>query len=314
MDTAKIIIRPEVVADYPAIADIHMRAFDNRVDVSLIVSLQRHRRSFDPELSLVAELDGRVVGHVLFSPERIRLLSQSVPAVNLSPIGIDPAYQGQGIGGRLILEGHRIAALKGYCLSILLGHPTYYPRFGYQQRAYGPSQVIAAVNVLPKDLLETRKPTSEDVPALQELWRHEEGAVDMALEPGPDLLDWLSPNTAVQATVYTRNDEVVGYTRINAKEPTKPRVFLARDSEAARAMVAMLAHALEADTPPTEYVLPLHPFSASTQAFGQATPTAWNAAMVCPLGPSPFEEYMAAVQQGQRPPGRVIWPVAFDLD
>jgi putative acetyltransferase len=314
MDTAKIIIRPERVADYATIADIHVRAFDNRAVEALIISLQRHRRAFDPDLSLVAELDGRIVGHALFTPEQMRLFGQTLPVVNLAPIGVDPAHQGQGIGGRLISEGHTIATAKGYRLSVVLGHPTYYPRFGYQQRAYGPSQVVASVNALPKDLLETRNPTSEDVPALQELWRHEESAVDMAIEPGPNLLDWLSPNPAIQATVYTRNGEPVGYTRVHDKEPTKPRVFLARGREAARAMVATLAHNLEADIPPTAYVLPLHPFSASTQAFGQATTTAWNAAMVCPLAPSPFEEYMASVQEGQRPPGRVIWPVGFDLD
>ncbi len=313
MDTAKLIIRPETVADYAMIADVHARAFTNQRRVGLIVSLLRHRRAFDPDLSLVAELDGRVVGHVLFSPYRMRLLNQTVVTVNLSPIAVDPAYQSQGIGGRLISEGHALATAKGYALSILVGHPTYYPRFGYQQRVYGPAQVIASTTSLP-DVLETHEPTSDDLLMLQELWQHEESAVDMALQPGPDLLDWISPNPAIRATVYTHHDLVVGYTRINTAQPTAPLYFLARDNEAAQAMVATIAHTSEAGTPPTEYVLPLHPFSASTMAFGEATTTAWNAAMVCPLGPSPFEEYMAQAQEGQRPPGRPIWPVAFELD
>jgi hypothetical protein len=79
--------------------------------------------------------------------------------------------------------------------------------------------------------------TREDVPRLNELWLHKERAVDMALEPGGDLLDWLSPNPAIQATVYTRSGDVVGYTRVHTEEPTKPRVFLAWDHEAARAMI-----------------------------------------------------------------------------
>ena len=314
MDTAKLIIRPEAVADYAAIANVHARAFTNQRRVGLLVSLLRHRRAFDPDLSLVAELDGRVAGHVLFSPYRMRLLNQTVATVNLSPIAVDPAYQGQGIGGRLISEGHALAAAKGYALSILVGHPTYYPRFGYQQRVYGTARVVASTTILPDVLLETHEPSSEDSPMLQELWQHEESAVDMALEPGPDLLDWISPNPAIRATVYTRDDVVVCYTRINAAQPTRPRYFLARDNEAAQAMVATMAHTLDADTPPTEYLLPLHPFSTSTQAFGEATTTAWDAAMVCPLAPSSFEEYLAQVQEGQRPPGRPIWPVAFDLD
>ncbi|HEY8285015.1 MAG TPA: hypothetical protein VIJ28_11575 [Chloroflexota bacterium] len=64
-------IRPEAAADYAAIADLHARAFGHRTGEALVVALLRHRGSFDPELSLVAEMDGRVVGHVLFSP-RVR--------------------------------------------------------------------------------------------------------------------------------------------------------------------------------------------------------------------------------------------------
>jgi putative acetyltransferase len=63
-----------------------------------------------------------------------------------------------------------------------------------------------------------------------------------------------------------------------------------------------------------EAVLPLHPASASTAALGTAEASAWMAAMVCPLAPSPFEEYYAQVKAGTRPPGRPIWPNAFDVD
>ena len=137
----------------------------------------------------------------------------------------------------------------------------------------------------------------------------------MAFEPGLDLLDWLSPHPAVRTTVYLHNREVVGYTRIHSNEPTRPRVFLARDHEAARAMVATMAHTLQSRASGTEYILPLHPFSASAKAFGQAmaTSTASPAGMACSLGPSPLDSYFAHVRDGQRPAGRPLWPVAFDL-
>ncbi len=127
----------------------------------------------------------------------------------------------------------------------------------------------------------------------------------MAFEPGLDLLDWLSPHPAVRTTVYLRNREVVGYTRIHIEEPTKPRVFLARDHEAARAMVATIAHTLQGGASGTEYILPLHPFSASAQAFGQATATstASPAGMACSLGASPLDEYFVHVRDGGRPSG-----------
>jgi putative acetyltransferase len=313
MDTTRWIIRPESITDYPDIGLLQARAFGNRAGEALIIALLRQRRAFDPELSLVAETNGRVVGHVLFSPHQMRLLNQVVRSVNLAPIAVDPVYQGRGIGGQLIIEGHKIAAAKGYTVSILLGHTSYYPRFGYHTHAFGSAQVVVPINAHTDNLLDVHSPTSEDVPDLYELWRHEEENVDMTFEPELDLLDWLSPNPAVRATVYTRNSQVVGYTRIHTGEPTRPQVFLAPDHEAARAMVATMARQLRADTSGTEYILPLHPSSASAQAFGHATCKAMAAAMACSLGSSPLDDYLAQVRSEQRPPGRPIWPVAFDL-
>lgn len=94
-------IRAETLQDYAAIAQVHIRAFGGRLDEALIVALQRQRPQFDPELALVAEVEGLVVGHALFMPQVIRLLGTDVRAVNLAPIGIDPAYQRRGVGARL---------------------------------------------------------------------------------------------------------------------------------------------------------------------------------------------------------------------
>ena len=310
-----MVIRPERVTDYSEIALLNARAFGNRAVEASIVALLRQRRAFDPELSLVAERDERVIGHVLFSPYKLHLLDQTIPAVNLAPLAVHPAYQGQGIGGQLIIEGHRIAKAKGYGVSVLLGHPTYYPRFGYHTHAFGTAQMVLSMNAIHEDPLETRSPTSEDVPLLYDLWLHEEGTVDMVLEPDADLLAWLSPNPGIRTDVYLRNNKVVGYTRIQVGEPARPHVFLAQNHQAARAMVATIHHTLNKSATGTEYILPLHPFSASALAFGDATATchSMSAAMACSLGPGPFDDYLAQAQTGQRPPGRLIWPVAFDI-
>ena len=310
-----MIIRPERVADYSEIALLNAIAFGNRAVEANIVALLRQRWAFDPELSLVAERNGHIVGHVLFSPYKLHLLNQTIHAVNLAPLAVHPVHQSQGIGGQLINEGHRIAKAKGYEVSVLLGHPTYYPRFGYHTHAYGTAQMVLSMNTLHEELLETRSPTNEDVPLLYDLWLHEEGLVDMVLEPDSDLLAWPSPNPAIRAEVYLRNNEVVGYTRIQVGEPTRPHIFLARDHQAARAIVATIHHSLNTSAAGTEYILPLHPFSASAQAFGEATAScqSMSAAMVCSLGPGPLDDYLAQVRTGQRPPGRLIWPVAFDL-
>ncbi|HEV7129110.1 MAG TPA: N-acetyltransferase, partial [Ktedonobacterales bacterium] len=252
-----MIIRPERVADYAAIGRLHARAFGDRAHEATIVALLRQRRAFDPELALVAEIGGRVAGHALFSPYSMRLLDQTIAAVILAPLAVDPAEQRRGIGGQLIAEGHRIALAKGHSVSILLGHPSYYPRFGYQTHAFGTARVVVARDASYDSLaLDLRGPTDADVPALQALWRHEEGAVDLALAPGPDLLDWLSPNPAVRASVYIYDGEVVGYTRTHNHEPATPRVLLARDGATARAMVATLLGRQGADTAASACTLP----------------------------------------------------------
>lgn len=302
-------IRAETPADYAAIAAVNARAFGERASEAVIVTLLRQRANFDPTLSLVAELDGRVVGQVLFSPYTVRLLGEAVRAVNLAPIAIDPAHQRQGLGGQLIGAGHALAREQGFAFSFLLGHPGYYPRFGYRQRAYGAATLTVSVNdVLSYPALIPRRLAEADVPALHALWRETEGAVDFALDPGLELLDWISPNPAIESWVFAEANVIVGYARVPVAERHQPRVFFTREVDIARRMLAYLAQT--ASTP--NLILPLHPASRLA-ALGQATANAWDAAMACPLWPSPFDEYYSQVLAKHRPPGQVIWPTAFDL-
>ena len=85
-------------------------------------------------LSLVAELDGQVIGHVAFSPARIAFdgKTSAVYVVALGPIAVQPDHQRQGIGSQLILKGFEMLASQSPQLIFLLGHPGYYPRFGFR--------------------------------------------------------------------------------------------------------------------------------------------------------------------------------------
>lgn len=306
-------IRPESVQDYTAISQVLLRAFDNQMGIVALVALLRLRQQFDPELSLVAEMEGRVVGHVLFSPYTVRLLDGDLRAVNLSPLAIDPGYQNQGVGTALVEEGHRLARAKGYPLSTVLGHPPYYPRFGYQTGVYGSASITINTDTLPelggfsKKLLEQRDPIEGDIPTLERLWLHEEGGVDFALYPENNFSEWLSPNPIIASTVYLRDGEIVGYTRIRETEPTSPRIFLAADHDAALKMAGEIGFVT------THITLPLHPRSASASAFGVPTAEAWQAGMAMSLLPNPFDDYLPMVKAGARPPGRSIWPTPFDL-
>jgi putative acetyltransferase len=305
-----VLIRPETASDYAAIADLHFVAFGERPEEALIVTMLRQRRMFDPSLSFVAEDAGRVVGHALFNPYVARVCGEKVPVVNLAPIGVEPAYQRTGIGSRLIAAGHDAAHAGGYMAGILLGHIDYYPRFGYQPSAFGVSTLEVTVDNTAPHELTSRAPTSADVEALYSLWLLEEGDVDFALEPGTSIMDWVSPNPAIESLVFERAGEMVGYARVHGQEPAKPRVFLARDDLAARAMVQALAQTAGVE----RLTLPLHPASRSAPAFGVPEATAWRAAMVCAWEPSPVDQYLDQLQRGERPPGRPQWPVAFDLE
>lgn len=299
-------IRSETVADYAAIAALNIRAFGERVAEASMVANQRQRRHFDPALSLVAEIDGQIVGHVLFMPERTRLLGEDVAIVNLAPIAVDPARQKQGIGGALIEAGHSLAREKGYALSILLGHTTYYPRFGYRTHAFG-SATLGTWSAKAPALLS--RPLSEaDLPRLHALWQAQESGVDFALDPGTDMADWLSVNPAIRVTVYERNGDVVGYSRVHAMQTAQPAYLLAQDAEIARSIVWLMAGG------GAMVSLPIHPASSWAHAFGEASAVAWDAAMACPLRESPFEEYARQVKAGARPPGRPLWATSFDVE
>ncbi|MCC7206750.1 MAG: N-acetyltransferase [Anaerolineae bacterium] len=314
MVAANVRIRPETPADYAAIADVNARAFANSAAEPVIVALQRARPGFDPELSLVAERDGQIVGHVLFFPERMNLLGESLPVVNLAPIAIHPAYQKQGIGGALIEAGHAAARAKGYVLSVLLGHPTYYPRFGYRTRVYGVVRGKATVRAaeLPAGLHDGPL-TADDAASVHALWRVNNGQVDFAFDPGPDLLAWTSPNPLIHATVYHEWGVTCGYVRADSRNRLAPLVFLARDAGIARAMAAHLVAQSGAPGGEADMDLPFHPQSALAGLFGPAHVEAWDAAMACPLAPSPFDTYYMQVQSGARPVGCITWPVSFDL-
>lgn len=123
-----IIIRPEAPQDIDAVTDVVTQAFGQSQEATLT---KRLRESGDTTLALVAELDGKIVGHILFSPARIDGHDDVVGAA-LGPLSVHPDYQKTGVGAALTYAG--LAALRHAQVpfSMLLGHVDYYPRFGYQ--------------------------------------------------------------------------------------------------------------------------------------------------------------------------------------
>lgn len=126
-----MLIRRENKSDYEKIYDVVKAAFESAEhadgnEQELVCDL-RSGDSYIPELSLVAEIEGIIVGHIMFTKARVG----EVPVVALAPLSVIPEYQRKGIGAALIREGHRIAEELGFAYSIVLGSENYYPRFGY---------------------------------------------------------------------------------------------------------------------------------------------------------------------------------------
>lgn len=137
-------IRQESKVDYQSVFELIQKAFEHEEysdhQEHFLVERLRQSSGFIPELALVAEIHGKIVGYILLTKIKIRNEAErrEYPSLALAPIAVLPEFQGRGIGGRLITEAHRIAAELDFGSIILLGHASYYPKFGYVTMAeYG---------------------------------------------------------------------------------------------------------------------------------------------------------------------------------
>jgi predicted N-acetyltransferase YhbS len=132
----EIIIRKENENDYFIVEKIIKEAFENEAysdhKEHFLVSRLRKSNSFIPELSLVAEYDGLIVGHILLTKLIIKNENEKFDSLALAPVSVKKEFQNKGVGSKLILESHKVAKELGYKSIILLGHKDYYPRFGYE--------------------------------------------------------------------------------------------------------------------------------------------------------------------------------------
>lgn len=135
-------IRKEENKDYKSVFNLIENAFKDEIYTDhkeqFLVERLRKSESFVPELSLIAEIDGEIVGYVLLTKIKIVNNDLQKTALALAPIAVLKKYQGKGIGGKLILEAHQRAKELGFDSVILLGHEKYYPKFGYKMtKNYG---------------------------------------------------------------------------------------------------------------------------------------------------------------------------------
>lgn len=122
------LIRPELPSDLEAIRRINAAAFGRDAESQLVDEL---RRSNSLALSLVAIVDGEIVGHVAFSPVSIEQAPAGFRAIGLAPVAVLPEHQRRGIAAALIRSGLAEITVMGFHGVVVLGDPAYYSRFGF---------------------------------------------------------------------------------------------------------------------------------------------------------------------------------------
>lgn len=218
------LIRSETLADYPAIHALnytsfihwHPRAF---VGEPILVDNLRHNEQFDPELSLVAEIQGKLIGHVLLSPFTFYMKGKPKKGCWLAPLCVDPDYQHQKIGSRLIEAVHKVAQDKGFVLCILCGHDQYYPKFGYLNNLFA----LSGGSIEPKTLvnlptLHERAILRQDLPWVVSRWHEVHAKDDLANFPGNSLSQWVCHAPSVYSSVFLLGEEPIGFVRYENKD------------------------------------------------------------------------------------------------
>jgi putative acetyltransferase len=148
-----LIIRLEEPKDYAAVHAVNSASFETPAEANLVELLRKEVQHY---ISIVAEENGEVVGHILFSPVTLSG-HEELRIIGLGPVAVVPEQQRKGIGSELIKAGLESCKEQGFGAVIVLGHKGYYPRFGFTPSAsFGieceykvPPEAFMAIELVP---------------------------------------------------------------------------------------------------------------------------------------------------------------------
>ncbi|MGH7797666.1 MAG: GNAT family N-acetyltransferase [Candidatus Binatia bacterium] len=148
-----VVVRAEVSVDRRSIHDVLARAFPTAQEAILVERLRETGRLL---ISLVAESEAGIVGHIAFSPVTIDNRASEVIGVGLAPLAVRPDRQRRGVGAQLVSAGLSACKVAGVGFVVLLGEPDYYRRFGFQKASlwgvaniYGVDEPFMALELCP---------------------------------------------------------------------------------------------------------------------------------------------------------------------
>lgn len=130
VENITVTIRTENAQDYPSVYNVNTKAFKRKEEARLVDRL-RLSNNFIPQLSIVASVDGKVVGHILFTEIFISDEKKETRTLALAPMAVLPEFQNKGIGQQLVLHGFEEAKKLGFKSVLVLGNGNYYSQFGF---------------------------------------------------------------------------------------------------------------------------------------------------------------------------------------
>ncbi len=229
----------EQIGDEAAIEEVNCRAFGSMDEAHIVRLMRRHHPAFDPRYSVVAWHGEEAVGHTLGTPLTMRLMSKNIRAVAIGPVAVVPENQKCGIGGKMLAFVHHLARREGFALAFRYGHPTYYPRYGYQA-CFGGAHVTIDTDLLPRPTMTFRRMPvhAADIPWLVERHAAELADVDFAWPWGPAISEWTMSATNCLMW-WTSDGQRAAYT-MTRKGRTSCKLLLADDPALACEVLATI--------------------------------------------------------------------------
>jgi putative acetyltransferase len=142
-------LRGEQAGDERAIDGLVCSAFGSMSEANLVRLLRQHGPAFDARYSVTAWDAEGLAGYALFTPVEVYLMGETVPALLVAPVAVARDRQRQGIAAEMLRYGHDLGRQEGHRLASLMGHPDYYPRFGYRA-CYGCARMTINTERLPQ--------------------------------------------------------------------------------------------------------------------------------------------------------------------